>query len=184
MASDAARTPSRGVVIEGCQTFQTQRHALSIVAAEGVTISGCLFDKTGTTSGTLIDIEPMGGDDVNSVLIAGNTFGYYPPSDARRSVQINGAPRSVTSNVTITGNYMRTLGLVINNNRWSIERASDITFSYNLGDPMVSVKNAVVRALRVDRLTVYGNSAHLGAKVPWVSATDWTRVIDALNLRV
>jgi hypothetical protein len=182
MASDAARTPSRDIVIENCQTFQTRRHSLSIVAAEGVTISGCLFDKTGTTSGTLIDIEPMGGDDVNGVVIAGNAFGSYPPSGARRSVQINGAPGSVTSNVTVIGNFMRTLGLVINNNRWSVERASNITFSYNLGDPMVIVKNAVVRALRVDGLTVIGNSAHLGAKVPWVSATDWTGVMSAENL--
>ena len=182
MASDAARTPSRNVVIENCQTLQTRRHSLSIVSAEGVTISGCLFDKTGTTSGTLIDIEPLGGDDVDGVLIAGNTFGYYPPSDARRSVQINGAPGSVTSDVTITGNFMRTLGLVINNNRWSVETASDITFSFNLGDPEVTVKQAVVRALHVDGLTVTENSAHLGAGVQWVSATDWTAVKNAENV--
>src|SRR5262245_16449422 len=89
-----ARPPSRNVEITNCDTRRTDRHALSIVGAEHVTIRGCTFDKTGTGAGTLVDIEPLGGDRVDDVRITRSTFGYYPPSSARRSVQINGAPGS------------------------------------------------------------------------------------------
>jgi hypothetical protein len=174
--SVGARPPSRNVEITNCVTQQTQRHALSIVGAELVTIRGCTFDKTGTSAGTLIDIEPLGGDHVDDVLITRNTFGYYPPSSARRSVQINGGPGSFTTNVTVTNNVMRTLGIVANNNTGSVERSANVIFANNVGDPAITITDPVALLTRVDGVEAAGNTAHLGPGTPWIATTDCTGV--------
>lgn len=177
----SARTPSRDVVIEGCTILLPRRHAISVVGAEHVQIRGCDLNLDNTDAGgTLIDVEPLGGDDVDDVLISGNTFGPYSASSSRRTVQLNSAPGSVISNVTVSDNDMTWLGLLVNSTRYI--RFSTVSFTDNRGDSTQVRNEPIVKAFDTDGLTVTGNSANLGASGSFVLATNCTGVTQSGNV--
>src|SRR5262245_52535192 len=152
-----------------------RRHCCSIVAAYDITIERCTFDKTGGGSGgTLVDIEPLGGDTAHHITFNDCDFGWYSPNSARRSVQCNGTG---VWNVTLENSRSSgsILGMVINTSS-DPTPFHDFLFADNVSDPNFPTSaqtGALVRAEAVTfGVTVVRNRANIGPGAPGFFSQD------------
>jgi len=182
----ASRPQSTNVLLENFTTCTTQRHGLSVVGGSGVTIRRGLIDKSSTTVGVPIDLEPLNGDhDVaRNIVIEEMTFGAYPTPGTRSTVQANGFN---VSDVTIrnsrtVGAYFtrdgRSFGapFLVSFNQTGYQRWARFRVLGNTSDPASPLRVAFVRAKQLDGIEVGSNRARFGGTASWLSASSCTGI--------
>jgi hypothetical protein len=124
-----------------CDIRQVGRNAVSVVAADGVMLSGCHIQQTGYWG---IDVEPNAGqaEPCQNVAVIGNTFGGQAGTVSRRWFGIE--PNAPVSNVTCVHNRVlgRDPSVWVNYNGNGAQSATfrpqHITFSSNSCDTQAS----------------------------------------------
>ena len=135
--NDAGTTAASSGKVTSCDIRQVGRNAISAVAADGVTVSGCHIQQTGYWG---VDVEPDAAQAApcRNVTVTGNTFGSQGGTVSRRWFGIE--PHAPISNVTCISNQVlrRDPSVWVNYNGTGEQSATfrpqNITFSSNSCD--------------------------------------------------